>query len=71
MTYDPLDGTAEEDGVAALARALEHIHLGWALVGWTMRLPLVKQLIQITADAVGAAPQPAPRRPMASPFNES
>ena len=31
MTYDPLDGSAEEEGVAALGRALEHIHLGWAL----------------------------------------
>ena len=56
MTYDPQDGTAEEDGIAALGRALEHIHLGWALVGWTIRIPLMKHFIQMTADAVGAAP---------------
>ena len=58
ITYDPGDGTPEEEGVAAFARALEHIHFGWAIAGFTMRLPIVRQLIQITVDASGGAPQP-------------
>ena len=44
---------AEEQGVAALARALEHIHLGWAVGGWAMRLPVVVQLLQLLVDASG------------------
>jgi len=39
MTYDPQDGTAEQSGIAALARAFEHINFGWALLGMAMRLP--------------------------------
>ncbi len=56
LTFDPGDGTPPEEGVAAFARALEHIHLGWALVGWTMRLPLVKPLLQLLVYAVAGGP---------------
>lgn len=62
LTYDPRDGTPSEEGVAAFARALEHIHLGWAFVGWTMRLPLVEPLSQLLVDAVGGGPRQIVRR---------
>ncbi len=51
-----------EEGVAAFARALEHIHLGWALAGWTMRLPVVRGFLQILVDAAGGAPRRVRRR---------
>jgi hypothetical protein len=63
ITYDPGDGTGEEEGVAALGRALEHLHLVWAFLGWCLRLPLVCQLVQLTADAFGGGPRQVPRRP--------
>lgn len=56
MTYEAADGATAE-GVAALARALEHIHLGWAFVGWSARLPVVRPLLQVILDAVGAGPR--------------
>jgi hypothetical protein len=46
-------------GVPAFARALEHIHLGWAVLGWTLRLPGVASFVQLIGDAVGAGPRPA------------
>ncbi|MEU2612960.1 isoprenylcysteine carboxylmethyltransferase family protein [Micromonospora sp. NPDC007271] len=49
----------EERGVAAFARALEHLSLGWALVGWILRLPGVAWLAQLVTDAMIAPPHPA------------
>ncbi|SCE81614.1 methyltransferase [Micromonospora mirobrigensis] len=46
-------------GVAAVARALDHLHLGWALLGWTLRLPGVTWFAQLVTDAMIAAPHPA------------
>ena len=53
MTYAPGDGGAEEKGLAALARALEHIHLGWAVIGFAMRLPVVAGALQLLIDSCG------------------
>ncbi len=61
MTYEANDGSTAE-GVAAFARALEHVHLGWAFVGWTARLPLVRPLLQVVFDGAGAGPRTIPRR---------
>ncbi len=61
ITYDSLDGGPEESGVAALGRALEHVHLGWAFLGWTIRLPLLNYVAQMIADAAGAGPVKVPR----------
>ena len=47
-----------EDGLAAFARALEHLHLGWAFVGWTLRLPWVAELAQWLVDLSGGGPRP-------------
>ena len=56
LTYEAADGAADE-GVAAFARALEHIHLGWAFLGWTMRLPILRPVLQIVLDASGGGPK--------------
>jgi hypothetical protein len=48
--------------VAAVARAFEHVHLGWALLGFLMRLPVLCQLTQLLADASGAGPRTIPAR---------
>jgi hypothetical protein len=44
------------EGVAAWAHTAEHLHLGWALVGWTLLLPGLCRLAQLCADAFGAGP---------------
>lgn len=49
-------GGESHSGVAAVARALEHIHLGWAFVGWFLALPGVVHLAQWIADAFGPTP---------------
>ncbi|MFF5176655.1 methyltransferase [Micromonospora sp. NPDC000316] len=66
------DGHAER-GVAAVARGLEHVHLGWAVVGWTLRLPGVTWLAQLVTDAMIAPPHPARPRgePCPTPSNAS
>ncbi len=58
ITYTARRGHSEEEGIAAIARALEHIHLGWAFFGWMLRLPLVREVSQLIADAVSVSPAP-------------
>ncbi|MDF2771476.1 MAG: phospholipid methyltransferase [Geminicoccaceae bacterium] len=55
ITYDPGDGSGDAEGVAAIARALEHVHLGWALVSMFVRLPGLCQFLQLITDASGGA----------------
>jgi hypothetical protein len=62
MTYDPMDGTAAEEGVCAFARGLEHLNLGWAYIGACMRLPLIRNVLQLLCDASGLGPQLIRRR---------
>ncbi len=63
MTYEAGESTGQMpysvSGVEALARALDHIHLGWALVGWITRLPILRAVIQLVVDAVGGGPRRA------------
>lgn len=61
ITYQPADGSASASGIAAVARALEHVHLGWAFVGFFLRLPTVSPLVQLLADASGAGPRLIPK----------
>jgi protein-S-isoprenylcysteine O-methyltransferase Ste14 len=56
VTYESDDLSAE--GLIALARALEHLNLGWAFLGWMLRLPGVAALGQLVVDAVGGEPKP-------------
>src|SRR5207248_2717898 len=57
LTFISAPGDFEAEGVAALARALEHVHLGWALVGWTLRLPVLNSVAQLLVDASGGGPR--------------
>ena len=59
ITYDPRDGSPPARGVEAVARALEHIHIGWALAGCVLRLPGIRQTAQLLVDASGGEPRPA------------
>lgn len=63
LTYLAGPGEAPDRGIAALGRGLEHLNLGWALVGMALRLPLVRTLAQLIADALGAGPRTLPARP--------
>jgi hypothetical protein len=56
ITYAPADGGAEEDGVAAFARALEHVNLACAMLGMALRLPIIRPLLQLIVDASGGGP---------------
>ncbi|HZM74430.1 MAG TPA: methyltransferase [Candidatus Limnocylindrales bacterium] len=56
--YEAADGYVAT-GVVAVARAMEHVHLGWACAGWVLRLPGVAWLAQQISDAVIVAPHPA------------
>lgn len=56
--YTAADGHLER-GVAAVARAFEHTHLGWAYVCWALRLPVLAQLAQLVTDALIMPPHPA------------
>lgn len=62
LTYQA-PGEAPERGIAALGRALEHVDLAWALLGMALRLPLVRSLAQLIADALGAGPRTLPAHP--------
>jgi protein-S-isoprenylcysteine O-methyltransferase Ste14 len=57
MRYDAGYGNGTVDGVRAMGRALEHLHLGWALCGAALRLPCVWQLVQLFMDAAGLGPR--------------
>jgi protein-S-isoprenylcysteine O-methyltransferase Ste14 len=57
ITYEPADGRSSASGIDAVARALEHVHLGWAMLGWLLRLPVMSQFAQLLADASGGAPR--------------
>jgi protein-S-isoprenylcysteine O-methyltransferase Ste14 len=57
ITYEPADGSAASRGVDAIARGLEHVHFGWAYVGFLVRLPVVSPAVQLIADASGAEPR--------------
>jgi protein-S-isoprenylcysteine O-methyltransferase Ste14 len=46
-------------GVAAVARGLEHVNLGWAYAGWFLQLPGIGALAQLVTDALIAPPHRA------------
>jgi len=67
MTYDPADGSASVSGIRAMGRALEHLHLGWAMAGAAMRLPGAWRLMQLLMDGSGFGP----RRLACSPAHQT
>lgn len=56
LRYVPAEGQTES-GVLAFARALEHVHLGWAFCGFLLRLPVIHQAAQLLTDAAGFGPR--------------
>lgn len=54
-------GEYEVQGVVAFARGLEHLHLGWALLGCLLRLPVMAEIMQFLVDASGGAPRTLPK----------
>ncbi|GAA1564052.1 hypothetical protein GCM10009789_16530 [Kribbella sancticallisti] len=50
----------QASGVAAVARGLEHSGPGWAYLGWLIRLPLVRPLLQLLLDGMGGGPRQLP-----------
>jgi hypothetical protein len=59
ITYAAPDGY-RVDGVRAVGRALEHLNLGWAWLGWIVRMPVIAPVLQIVLDATGAGPRTVP-----------
>jgi protein-S-isoprenylcysteine O-methyltransferase Ste14 len=64
MTYesDAVESPIENDGLAALCRALEHVNLGCALLAMALRLPGVNAALQAILDVSGGEPMPVARR---------
>ncbi len=60
MTYE--SEAVEDSGLAALARALEHVNFGCALLGMAFRLPGVNAALQAIVDVSGGGPMPVARR---------
>lgn len=60
MTYE--SEVVEDEGLAALCRALEHVNLGCALLGMAFRLPGVNVALQAIVDVSGGGPMPMVRR---------
>lgn len=61
ITYESADGGYSASGIRAIARGLEHIHLGWAMLGFALRLPVVADVVQLIVDASGGGPRRMPR----------
>lgn len=59
LGYVGPDG-CEAAGVVAFAHALEHLHLGWAVLAWLLLLPGVGRFVQLVVDAVGGGPLAEP-----------
>jgi protein-S-isoprenylcysteine O-methyltransferase Ste14 len=57
IRYVPAEGSGEVEGVRAVGRALEHLHVGWAFAGAVLRLPGVWWLVQTVMDASGLGPR--------------
>jgi len=60
--YEAADGYVAT-GVVAVARGMEHVHLGWACAGWLLRLPGIAWLAQQISDALITPPHPARAHP--------
>jgi protein-S-isoprenylcysteine O-methyltransferase Ste14 len=48
------------NGLAAVTRGLEHSGPGWAYLGWLLRLPVVRPLLQLLLDGMGGGPRQLP-----------
>lgn len=55
VTYTDYLGN-NHSSVKAMAHAMEHINLGWACLGWLMRLPIINYVLQAIVNAIGFGP---------------
>ena len=62
VTYRYPDGS-EVRGIYAIASCLDHTNFACAFIGWFMRLPIVRQFLQLLIDGTGE--RGAPSRPSA------
>ena len=60
MTYRFPDGS-EVHGIYAIAACMNHVNLACAFLGWFMRLPLVRHVLQVLIDGTGQRAVPPPR----------
>ena len=65
ISYESGDGVVVVTGIVAVARALEHVHFGWAMIAAALRLPIICQGVQLIVDASGGEPRRVQRRPSA------
>ncbi|WP_126198424.1 methyltransferase family protein [Tsukamurella paurometabola] len=63
VRYTRPDGAGTASGLAAIGRALEHLGLGWAVVGWILRAPVLAPVLQVAVDALGGGPRRLPHDP--------
>jgi hypothetical protein len=63
-TYLPAHGNPSR-GVVAIGHALAHIHIGWAIAGWVLTLPVLSHIAQIVVDVLG----PGPRKVSGLPYD--
>ena len=57
MLYVPSDGGPSDSGIAAFGRCLEHVNAGWAVLGFALRLPVLRPVIHVFVDACGGGPR--------------
>jgi protein-S-isoprenylcysteine O-methyltransferase Ste14 len=60
IRYQPGETAGAVEGVRAVARALEHLNLVYAMAGAALRLPGVWQFVQLAMDAGGLGPRDIP-----------
>ncbi|MEO1857789.1 MAG: hypothetical protein ABGY95_10580 [Rubritalea sp.] len=58
ITYVYPCGTTAQ-GVEAIAAALQHLHIGWAYIGWLISYPGIQQLMQWSMDSAGSSTRDA------------
>ena len=52
VTYEFSGKKERATGVIAIGCALQHIHFGWAFIGWVIQLPLISHIAQVSMDSV-------------------
>lgn len=53
LSYLYPDGETEVHGAEAVASAMQHLHLGWAWVGWLLRLSGISHLMDVALHLFG------------------
>ena len=57
ISYELAELDISDQGIVAIARALEHTNLAWAIFASFMRLPLIRWVLQLITDAIGGGPR--------------